>query len=112
MRTIESIEAEIAGLVDNIKPLSARLAKLSDEFRACKSKQFIHVNGITRDNVEMSKGDDRPWFGHVWKFAEWLRRKPEAKRWAEWNGRIYHTSDLLAGRMPDDMPGLVDDLPK
>lgn len=112
MRTIESIEAEIAGLEVQIGPLANRLQKLGAELRDCKSKQFISVNGITRDEVEMSSGDGKPYFGSVWGFTDWMRRKPNKKRWAEWNGRIYHTSDLLNGVMPDDMPGLVDDLPK
>jgi hypothetical protein len=48
----------------------------------------------------------------VWRFSEWIRRQENKKRWAEWNGRIYNTAELLDGIMPDNAPGLSDDLPK
>ena len=106
---IIDIEQAIKETEAQIAPLTARLERLRREKAERDSRSFIAVNKITRDDVEMSSGDGKPWFWIVGKFADWLSANSK-KRWAEWNGRIYHTSDLLAGRMPD-MPGKVEHLP-
>lgn len=102
-RQIYEVEAAIA-------PLQDRLCRLMGQKRKADSIAFIAANRITRDDVEMSDGKDKPWFGDVWTFAKWIKANRPDKLWAEWNGSIYHAADLIAGRMPD-MPGCTDDLP-
>jgi hypothetical protein len=104
-----SLARDIAALKAEIQPLQDRLNKLARQKRDADSRDFIAANRITRDDVEMSSGDKKPWFGTVWEFGEWLTENSK-KVWAEWNGRIYHAADLVNGRMPD-MPGEVDHLP-
>lgn len=103
------IDTEISEVEAAIKPLSERLESLRRRKREEASRSFIAANNITASDVEMSSGDGKPWFGTVWKFGKWLKDQPKQKPWAEWNGRIYHSVDLMNGRMPD-MPGLAEDL--
>lgn len=111
MTELEIVERKIEQTKELIRPLNAELNKLIAKLRKMKSKQWIETNEVTRDQIEMSSGDDRPWFGHVGEFVKWLKqRRGILKRFAEWNGRIYLTADLLAGRFSGDAPGCVDDL--
>lgn len=105
---LADVSREIELLRSQILPLNDRLERLEREQDSLESEAFIAANKIRKADVEMSSGDGKPWFGTVMKFKDWLRGK-SSKRWAEWNGRIYHTSDLIAGRMPH-MPGYVDQL--
>lgn len=104
-----SLAREIAALEAEIQPLADRLQKLKRQKREVDSRDFIAANRITREDVEMSSGDKKPWFGTAWEFGKWIAANSK-KRWAEWNGRIYHAADLVNGRMPD-MPGETDHLP-
>jgi len=102
-RQIEEIEAAI-------RPLAAKLEILRRHKRDADSREFIAVNRIDRQDVEMSSGDGKPFFGDSYAFGNWLRSHGCKKRWAEWNGRIYHASDLMIGRMGES-PGCVEHLP-
>jgi len=102
VRSIAAIEAEI-------QTLENQLQKLKHKKREADSRDFIVANRIILDDVEMSSGDTKPWFGTVWEFGKWLAGNSE-KVWLEWNGRIYRVTDIANGRMPD-MPGEVDHLP-
>jgi hypothetical protein len=104
-----SLARQIAALETELKPLLDRMATLRRKEREALSREFIAANQITREDVEMSSGHGKPWFGTVYEFGKWLARQ-SGKVWAEWNGRIYHAADLANGRMPD-MPGEVDHLP-
>ena len=104
-----SLAREIATLEIELKPLLDRMATLRRKEREALSREFIAANQITRDQVETSYGDEKPWFGTAWEFGKWIAANSK-KRWAEWNGRIYHAVDLVNGRMPD-MPGEMDSLP-
>ena len=104
-----SLARDIATLENQLKPLIDRMATLRRKERDALSREFIAANRITRDDVEMSSGHGKPWFGTSDEFGKWLARQSK-KVWAEWNGRIYHAADLANGRMPD-MPGDVDHLP-
>lgn len=104
-----SLARGIAALEAEIQPLADSLQKLKRQKREVDSRDFIAANRITREDVEMSSGDKKPWFGTVWLFGEWLAGNSK-KVWAEWNGRIYHAADLVNGRKPD-MPGETDHLP-
>lgn len=95
-----STSEQIADLERKIQPLIAKLEKLRTQKRNEDSIEFIRVNGITADDVELSSGDGKPWFFEIRGFIEWLRVNSK-KRFAEWNTRLYFSSDLLAGRMPE-----------
>ena len=101
------LDAQIAGLTDQIIPLQERRDKLSRERDELLSREFIAVNNIRRADVELL--EDCPYFGTIDNCIAWLRDN-SLKRWAEWNGRIYYVSDLLAGRMPET-PGRIEHVP-
>jgi hypothetical protein len=98
---INRLGAEISALISRREPLQRELQKL-------QSQQYIRVNNISKSDVENPDGKDRPHFWSVWDFAAWLKCN-ESKPWAVWNGRIYRSSDLIAGRMPES-PAFEDDL--
>jgi len=104
-----SLARQITALEIELKPLLDRMATLRRKEREALSREFIAANQITRDQVETSYGDEKPWFGTAWEFGKWIAANSK-KRWAEWNGRIYHAVDLVNGRMPE-MPGEMDSLP-
>jgi hypothetical protein len=102
------VQREIEETKQAIRPLAEKLERLRRQLADMESSALIEVNKITRADVEMSSGGGKPWFGTAWVFGKWLAANSK-KVWAEWNGRIYHTADLAAGRMPD-MPGCTSDL--
>ena len=109
MTEVESLKKLEAELVSRLLPISDELDGVRHRLRKARSVEWIKAHEATRQNVELS---DVPgiFFGNVWKFADFLRAKAGRRRFAEWNTVIYHTDDLLDGRMPD-MPGRIDDLP-
>ena len=101
---------EMGKLVAQINPLSIRLNSFSAERSSLESLVFIDANKITKADVEFSSGSDRPYFGRVDAFIKYLKEPQRSpKPWAEWNGQIYNTADLLNNRMPD-VPGRTSDL--
>lgn len=111
MRTIKELPDVLRELAENeaaIKPLIAQNHALNTERRKLESLEFIEVNSITKSDVEMSAGDGKPWFGTVHSFIGWLKNN-HGKPWAEWNGVIYRSRDLIMSHMPE-MPGRTDDL--
>lgn len=108
--TIEAIDNELARIESQVKPLLATMDALRRQRRELASKAFITANGITKADVELSSGDGKPWFGMVQEFVKWLKTQSSHKRFAEWNETIYFTTDLLAGRMPLDMPATIREL--
>jgi hypothetical protein len=109
MNEIENIDRELAKIDAAAEPLRRRRADLEREKRMLLSQQFLDANEITMDDVELSSGDGKPWFGHVKSFVDWMKEHGTTKRFAEWNTVIYFTQDLLAGRMPS-MPATIDHL--
>ena len=109
-RSITEINQEITNTEASVKRLNEKLLNLSIEKSTLASKAFIEANGITRADVENPEGDGKPLFRNVNEFGIWFRTHPCTKRWASWDGRIYHIIDLMCGRMPD-MPGRMEDLP-
>lgn len=100
--TIEEIDKELAEIELKTKPLIERQFALSRKRAELASKQFIAANKITKADVEMSSGEGKPWFVTVREFSVWLKKLPTLKRFAEWNERIYFTTDILQGHLPDD----------
>lgn len=106
---LTELKREIMRLSAQIKPLTERLTVLGAERRDLESRIFITVNNIKKDDVELSSGEGKPWFGTYVEFGKWLKIN-STKPWAEWNGGIYSTSDVILGRMPYDSPGCVSNL--
>lgn len=101
--SIEEIECEIAATKAAIEPLNLKLGLLVSKLIDAKSSAFIAANRITRMDVQFSYGDGMQHFGHIRSFAQWLKATRCTKRWAEWNGVIHHTSDIIAERfIPTD----------
>lgn len=97
----DTLKVEIDALKAELNPLQVRLARLERDHRDALSREFIAAQGITRDQVETSeKCESKPWFDHIADFVDWLKWHP-GKPWAEWNGMLYETSELMAGRMTD-----------
>ena len=95
--TIERLDAEIEKLVKECDRVTSALIACRNDRRRLKAKEFIRVNGITKENVETSATDDKPWFYEISHFIEYLRAN-STKTWAEWNGQIHAVSDLVKNR--------------
>lgn len=108
--TLHQIARELASVEAELRPLLSRKESLEREERRLRSQAFIDANGVTRWNIEMSSGDDKPRFQMITGFADWMRKANCQKRFCEWNGFIYFTAEVLAGRLDRDAPGRVEDL--
>jgi hypothetical protein len=102
MKTLEHIEARLSELEAQLKPLLKEKTELEAEQRDAQSLAFIKANGITLADIQSSKGDGVPYFGVVWAFGQWLKDH-SSRPWAEWTGRLYRSSDLILGRMPESI---------
>ena len=97
MNEIQETKGAIAKLTAKIEPLKEQRYELEYKLRTDESKEFILVNSITKDDVEVSEYDEtNRYFGHVKKFAGWLSLN-STKRFAEWNGQLHFQSDLKGG---------------
>ncbi len=105
---IQEIETEIKTVEAEIAPLSANLVQLRRELSRLKSKEFIRVNEIKKEDVESPDGEDRPWFGDAYSFGKWMR-KNSTRPWCSWNGILVRSSDLKNGDFRQTA-GLVEDL--
>lgn len=94
---IEELETRLAAIERELQPLLVLQRRIKQELNTIKSREFIRINGITADDVEMSEGEDKPFFGEISVFAKWLREN-STKKWAEWNTSIHLTQDLLNGK--------------
>lgn len=92
-----------------IRTFSQELDELKRQLKAYEAATFISANKIRREDVELSDGDDKPYFGNITGFIQWLKLN-STKNYAEWNTVIYRQSDLKAGRMPEDMVATIHDL--
>lgn len=103
-------------IIDRIGALEAKLAptlKELNQFRTdlvvALSKEFIAANRITRADVELSDLGKGEYFGTAWNFGDWLRAN-STKRWAEWNGLVYHASDIINHRLRET-PARMEHVP-
>ncbi len=108
MRPIGDIEHDIDNNRKNLVPLLHDNRRLTEELRTAKAEEFIRVNSITIDDIELVDQPNNEWFGTVDKFIDKVLKR-STKRFAEWNGTIYFRTDLVGGRMPD-MPACIEDL--
>lgn len=109
--TVQEIDIEITKLHSQIHQLKQKVELLESTKRHLKSKAFIELYSVTKNQVELSDGEGKPWFGTVHEFGGWLKRH-SSKRFCEWNSYIYLTSEIIAGRMDREACGLVSDLPE
>lgn len=110
MMTIPAMKLRLAVIADQIRPLMAEQQRLSSMLREAESKAWIAANGITRRRVHATE-DVGEWVGTVYNFAVWLRQQRPMRPYAEWNGRLYHTTDLLNDRL-EETPGFFTDVPE
>ena len=107
-RALSDVVRDIEAVQVELKSLKERLERLNRERVEIESVTFIVANGIKKEDVELSSGEGKPWFGTAWEFGEWLALN-SLKVWAEWNRRIYYTTDLVNERLLD-IKGRVCDL--
>lgn len=100
---------ELQEIRGKIRPLMERQSQVLREIDRLESQQWIEANGVTREQVQ-TPDDTGEWFGVLDKFVDWLKKQENPKRFAEWNGRLYFTSELIAGRWERDPKGRIDDL--
>ena len=97
---IEEKEAALKPLAESLE----HLRRMKDE---ADSRAFIAAHGITFDDVESGGGK---FLRTVWQFGCWMKNNT-TKTWAEFNGRIYRASDLMAGRLIST-PARLEHVPK
>lgn len=107
MNTIE-LKAEIDARTAHLAPLLAELESLKYQHEVAVSHEWIAANNVTVDQVRSSDGDDVPWFGTVTEFGQWMKATGCAAPWAEWNGRIYASAEIMAGRISREAPGMYE----
>jgi hypothetical protein len=104
MRTRQSIQIEITHLNMEISPLIRKRSVLKRELNEVESRNWIAANGVTIDQVE-----PEPPFGTCGTIFDAPART--GKRFLTWNGRVYFTADIAAGRMPREN-GLLEHVPQ
>lgn len=112
MRTIEQIEAEMEDVNRRRAPLLRRMDELVRERIQVRSLQWIQDNECRREDVQFSDAHGLPLFKILDTFAHWLKRTACPKRFCEWSGRLYFTSEVTAFRYDRNPPGRAEDLPQ
>lgn len=106
---IQDTELQIEELNFKLEPLIRKKQELNRRLRQLKSIDYIDSKGIKKDDVESCTGDDRPWFGTITSFTNWLKMN-STKKYCDWNGWIYEISELIEGRMDQNPLGMCEDL--
>ena len=102
------LKAEIDARTAHLAPQLAELEALKRQHDDAVSHEWISANSVTAAQVRRSDGSDVPWFGTVAEFGRWMKESGCTARWAEWNGRLYASAELMAGRMSREAPGLAE----
>lgn len=108
--SIESLEKELEEIELKMQPLRSLMKRRKQQLFSEKSKKFISDNGITKDQVQRCDDEGMPWMGDVYKFGEWMAAN-SVMPWCCWNGALYKTQEIIAGRMERDALGGYEDLP-
>lgn len=95
----EEIKSRMDELELKIQPMERELRSLKAKYRESKSLEDIKLLGITKSQIVTSW--DKTRFGYIADFADFIRDEESKANWAEWNGLVYPTRDLLEGLMPD-----------
>jgi FtsZ-binding cell division protein ZapB len=98
MSELEQIDAKIKSVINQITYYQTMADDLRKEKRELLSKQFIEKHEPTLEEVEMSSGEGKPYFGHVWAFTHWMKENNISKSFCEWNKFVYLTSEMLQGQ--------------
>ena len=104
----KQLKTEIDALTSILAPKLAELEDLKRQHSDTVSREWIAANNVTANNVRRSDGGDVPWFGTVIEFGRWMRETRCTAPWAEWNGLIYASAELMAGRMSREAPGYAE----
>lgn len=110
-------EAEILARLKKITPEIDVLKKekwlLVASLREGRSRRYIEEHNITRGDVEASRDSGGIQHCSVSQFAKCLTEKDPCvrKRYAEWNGVIYRTNDLIQCDLSEPVAN-VSELPK
>lgn len=107
--SIQDIDRELAAIQEQLRPLWKRREQLTAERDQLLSRQWIEINGVTPANTQ-SSNPPGVWFSHIEDYRRWLSEQSTPKQFCEWNGRIYFTSEILAGRIDQNAPARIDDL--
>jgi hypothetical protein len=110
MSELERIDAEIKSAINQINGYQIVADELRRARRELLSKQFIEKYKPTLDEIEMSSGEGKPYFGHVWAFTHWMKENNIDKRFCEWNEMVYLASDMLQGRMSQTEFTAIEDI--
>ena len=109
--TAAQLKAEIDARRARMAPLIAELQALENQHCDALSREWIAANGVTAAQVQRQGDANLSFLANVWDFARWMKSTGCTLRWCEWNGRIYSSAEIMAGRMARGAPGLVEHLP-
>jgi len=116
VKTLDELMIKLEALDDVIKSINVKKESLRDEVLYLQILKYeedekekvreqeirlmdltslkeINVEIIDQTDIEYSSGEDKPWFGHVHRFAIWLKKNSK-KKYCEWNGNIYNIQEL------------------
>jgi hypothetical protein len=105
---VAAIDTQLADVDGRLSSLEDLQRSLTSERRKLLSQQFVEVTNVTLADVELSTGEDRPYFTTFGEFGKWLKKNNIQRRYAEWNTLLYYTSDAMAGRMGESLAELED----
>ena len=91
---IEKLDIQLKDLDSQVEKLMNKKRRIQSTINKEKSLIFIKENNITKENTQCCDVEDGPYFGHISKFAKWLKKNSN-KKWCEWNGSIFLTSDVV-----------------
>lgn len=106
--TANELKTEIDRRRAALQPALREIEALERQHADAASREWIAANKVTAAQVRRSDGDDVPRFGHVTEFGRWMKATGCTAPWAEWNGRLYASAELMAGRMSREAPGLAE----
>jgi hypothetical protein len=112
-RDLSEMLAAEDDLLREFQQTEKALREVREAIRTRRAELFIKANKVTKNDVQLSSGEGVPWFGNIFAFSEWLRGLHSIKRFCEWNGSIYFSSDMLNGRLTktgvrvEDVEGLL-----
>jgi hypothetical protein len=104
----KELKAEIDARAARLAPQLAELEGLRRKHRETVSREWIAANNVTAAKVQLSSAEGLPYFGDVMTFARWMKDTGCSAPWAEWNGLLYSSAELMAGRMCRDAPGYAE----
>lgn len=110
----DELRKELDKVERELKPLIERRQRIQNALDDALSREWIAACKVTKDKVmtvkEAEESRGSRWFGDVWTFGKWLKENQCDKPWAEWNGRIYNSEELKAGKLSIEAPGMVEHL--